>query len=423
MEKFHYVYRITNLNPVDERKYYIGVRSSKVKPEEDTNYKSSSKYLKKAIKEIGHSNFVKEILTEWSSRELATKEEIRLHNNFDVAKNPEYYNMSKQTSTGFDPTGFINVIDTSDNTKKYVSIREYYENDNYISWKKDMITVLNLETGNYKNVKRGVFEGDDNLVGPNKNKVTVMDKTTGKTIQVSKDDFENNDRYVSINKNKVVVVDKRNNKRRSVTLDEYNSHDYYESISKNKVNVIDENNQYKRILKSDVDGKKYKQTKRILVMDSSGTYKKVSPEEYKSCDDYETPSANRVLVIIDGKTKYVSKEEYESGNYNHINSGKMPVEDLRDNKKKMISVDEYNMNKEYYTHVCCKRYEIYDKDDKLQHIITVGLENYCRQHSLPFRVLENSYLKNGEPIYKNPNKTIRANGNIKYKGWYAIKVD
>ena len=39
MKKYHYVYKITNTNPTDERKYYIGIRSSIVKPEEDTNMK------------------------------------------------------------------------------------------------------------------------------------------------------------------------------------------------------------------------------------------------------------------------------------------------------------------------------------------------------------------------------------------------
>jgi len=105
MEKYHYVYKITNLTPIDSKKYYIGVRSSIVIPEEDINYKSSSKYLKEALCTISHSNFIKEILSIWPTRKLAVAEEIRLHNEFDVARNPEYYNKSKQTSTSFDTSG------------------------------------------------------------------------------------------------------------------------------------------------------------------------------------------------------------------------------------------------------------------------------------------------------------------------------
>jgi len=61
--------------------------------------------LKAAIREIGHNNFKKEILSTWKTRELAVIEEIRLHDKFDVAKNPLFYNKSKQTNTGFDTTG------------------------------------------------------------------------------------------------------------------------------------------------------------------------------------------------------------------------------------------------------------------------------------------------------------------------------
>ena len=91
--KIHYVYKITNLKPTDERLYYIGVRStSKPSAKLDTNYRSSSNYLKAAIKEIGHKNFKKEILSEWKTRKLAIQEEIRLHQLHDVAKNILFYN-------------------------------------------------------------------------------------------------------------------------------------------------------------------------------------------------------------------------------------------------------------------------------------------------------------------------------------------
>lgn len=104
MSIYHYVYKITNLNPIDERKYYIGVRTSKVLPFED-KYMSSSKTLNVEIKKYGAENYKKEILTEWESRKLAVAEEIRLHNLYNVNKNPEFYNKAKQTSVGFDTGG------------------------------------------------------------------------------------------------------------------------------------------------------------------------------------------------------------------------------------------------------------------------------------------------------------------------------
>lgn len=107
MKIYHYVYKITNHFPKDSKKYYIGVRTCKnCKPEEDIEYNGSSKYLKEAIKEIGIEYFSKEILSVWKTRKLALKEEIRLHNKFEVGSNKEFYNRSKQTSIGFYITGY-----------------------------------------------------------------------------------------------------------------------------------------------------------------------------------------------------------------------------------------------------------------------------------------------------------------------------
>lgn len=108
MKNYHYVYKIINNNPSDERQYYIGVRTAKgCTPDKDTEYWGSSKYLKESINEIGLENFSKEILSIWNTREEAVAEEIRLHTQFDVSKNPEFYNKSKQTTTGFDTGGVI----------------------------------------------------------------------------------------------------------------------------------------------------------------------------------------------------------------------------------------------------------------------------------------------------------------------------
>jgi hypothetical protein len=88
--KNHYVYKITNTRPIDDRKYYIGVRTS-TKPPEDDDYWSSSKTLKNIIKKNGKHNFKKEILNVFETRKDANNEEIRLHKLFDVDNNSEFY--------------------------------------------------------------------------------------------------------------------------------------------------------------------------------------------------------------------------------------------------------------------------------------------------------------------------------------------
>ncbi len=92
----HYVYEIENIRTGIK---YIGVRSSKVDPMED-KYMSSSKSLK-ALVNKSPEDFKKTILCTFVTRERALAFEVFLHNYFDVAKNPLYYNKAKQTSKKF----------------------------------------------------------------------------------------------------------------------------------------------------------------------------------------------------------------------------------------------------------------------------------------------------------------------------------
>ena len=101
MSKYHYVYRITNINC---QKYYYGVRSSECLPKDDSGYWSSSKTLKPLVKE-NPDHFKKKIIRILESRKEAVNFEIFLHNRFDVGRNPSFYNKAKQTSTGFDNQG------------------------------------------------------------------------------------------------------------------------------------------------------------------------------------------------------------------------------------------------------------------------------------------------------------------------------
>lgn len=92
---FHYTYKIH----YSDGKYYIGARSCKCKPEEDTKYIGSSKYTP------NHLLVKKEILQVFQTRKEALEHEVYLHNLYDVAVNEQFYNRAKQTNTSFDVTG------------------------------------------------------------------------------------------------------------------------------------------------------------------------------------------------------------------------------------------------------------------------------------------------------------------------------
>ena len=48
---------------------------------------------------------MKRVLSTFPSRKKAVQHEIYLHDKYDVANNPSFYNKAKQTSTGFDTSG------------------------------------------------------------------------------------------------------------------------------------------------------------------------------------------------------------------------------------------------------------------------------------------------------------------------------
>jgi hypothetical protein len=97
----HYSYLIRNKTTKTK---YIGIHSSKADPAND-DYWSSCKTLLEDICSRGKGNFQKRVLKVWASRKEAIVHEIELHNRYDVAKNPMFYNQAKQTSTKFDTTG------------------------------------------------------------------------------------------------------------------------------------------------------------------------------------------------------------------------------------------------------------------------------------------------------------------------------
>jgi hypothetical protein len=274
----HYVYKITNIEPTDSRKYYIGVHTCEnITPEEDTKYMSSSKYLKAAIKQQGKEYFIKEILSIWESREEANMEEVRLHWFHNVAKHKEYYNLTNAKHGGFSPSGHVTVFDKTDGTIKIVLKEE--------------------------------FDNNDNLVGVVKNKVSVRNKITGETCQVTKQELSNNSNFEHVNKNKVLARDSRTNKTVSITKEEFSKYDYYEGIGKNTITVFDKITlKSKRVTKAEFDKLDN------LVAVSKGTVtvkdlrdnllKKVPIQDFKSFD-YYVNQTSFIVHIFDNNNNLV----------------------------------------------------------------------------------------------------------------------
>ena len=90
MIRFHYIYKTTR---IDTGEYYIGMRSSRVRPEEDS-YLGSGLRLRAAVKRHGRESFSKMILIQGiQGREALAKVERWAITTVHV-KDPLCYNMT-----------------------------------------------------------------------------------------------------------------------------------------------------------------------------------------------------------------------------------------------------------------------------------------------------------------------------------------
>jgi len=369
-QEYHYVYKITNTNPTDKRNYYIGVRSSKKHPLEDTKYMGSSKHLKKAIVEHPQTIFKKEIISIHETRHLAEQKERELLISIDAKNNPSYYNRHNATEDGFSQKDKVLVIDHQCDTIISVSKYDFENDDRYDSIFKDTVPAR-LKTTPYESFKRipkkEFYENRDNYVHPTSNKVFVYDKTDGKKKIVDCDTFKSNRKnYIFRTDNEVTIFDIRDNSTKNVSIEDYKKYDYYVSVNENKVNVID---------------------------------------------------------ITTNTSKRVSKEEYrKNAYYQSVQYGLVAVIDTRDNVSKKVTTEEYH-NNDFYIHHKNKVIDIFDKFDKLIYTSTTNFSEFCKIHNLSYQLLCISYKNNGTPLFKDISKIslnrLKKLNRERQIGWYA----
>ncbi|MEI8012801.1 MAG: NUMOD3 domain-containing DNA-binding protein [Candidatus Omnitrophota bacterium] len=108
--KYHYVYRVTSLK---EFKHYYGSRTSTVEPKYDLGIKyftSSNDIIFRQDLIKNTNNYKLKIVSVFNSRVEAGIHEAKLHEKFNVAINPKFYNKAKATKTGFSTEGTFHSI-------------------------------------------------------------------------------------------------------------------------------------------------------------------------------------------------------------------------------------------------------------------------------------------------------------------------
>jgi len=121
--KHHYIYRITNIKL---KKHYYGVRSSIDLPNKDLGIKyfsSSTDFEFINDQKNNPQDYKYVIVSIFNSREEASLFEIKLHERFDVARNPNFYNKSRQTSKAWDTSGTFHSLGTKDKMKTWHATR------------------------------------------------------------------------------------------------------------------------------------------------------------------------------------------------------------------------------------------------------------------------------------------------------------
>ena len=368
--QYHYVYKIINLNPTDERKYYIGVRTSTVKPEEDISYLGSSRHLREHISEIGECKFLKEILSVWDTRIEANEEEIRLHKILNVASNFEFYNKTNASSSGYCAFGCVTALDLRDNTSKQISREEFRKNDYYVHWTKDTVQAIDIRTGKSKRVTRKEFKEDKFLKHPTKGTVVVRDKKSNTTKSVSLKEFGENDDYVTCSTGQVSVIDTRDNSTKRVTREEFKKYEYYVRPNKGLVAVKD---------------------------------------------------------VRDGSNKLVSKEDYKQNEYFVMHSkGKITVKDIRHDKIKQVTVEEFKTC-DYYIRTNARKIGVYRVDGSLLGISYGDFVKFCTVHRLTYKKFVESFKNAGCPVFQNASENtimqLKRNSREFQIGWYAKILD
>lgn len=232
MKKYHYVYKLKIINPIDERLYYIGCRSCNCHPKDD-RYFGSSKEIKKMIKD-GYK-FTKKILKIFDYRDEAISYEIELHNKFNVSFNSKFFNKVKQTSKKFDSSGLLFIKGNPISTDNYKNSDLKYHTFGKVSVKDNNGNFYHVDVSDTRYLNK-------ELVHVSKGLVPVLIDGVFKMIKSKDYDKE---KHNSSNKNKIAVIDQNGNKFLLDKKDEIMYNKFIEgelkSVHKGKILAKDNN--------------------------------------------------------------------------------------------------------------------------------------------------------------------------------------
>jgi len=223
----HFVYRLTLLEPFDERVHYIGKRSCKGEIcDIGIDYFTSSKRLKIFFKE-NTEKFKVKIVKIFSTSIEAVDFEGKYHKRLDVKRNKLFFNQQNQVDNAKgnkDRTGFLTVRNKI--SKHILSIpltqfdREIYESINV------GLVLCKNEHGESKLASSEEFI-NSNLVGINFGLIHVIEKSTNKKVTIRTEEYHTNKSlYFHKIADSISVFDKQTQKNLSITKEEFENENF-----------------------------------------------------------------------------------------------------------------------------------------------------------------------------------------------------
>lgn len=141
------------------------------------------------------------------------------------------------------------------------------------------------------------------------------------------------------------------------------------------------------------------ENKELRIMKMKSSLNNISQEDKKKIINKKKNFAMCKIINTNSIVR-VSKEEF----------------DKRDD---LVGVSKGNIGN--YTKI-----HIFNNNNELMYITNKGFDRFCNENNIP-KEFNTSYRNNGKPIYlnidKGTEKRLNENGNIKYRGWYALKVE
>ncbi len=160
----------------------------------------------------------------------------------------------------------------------------------------------------------------------------------------------------------------------------------------------------------------------------TGESKRVTKKEFDENDNLVagTPGMTVAIDTRTGKCVFITVDELNNNEfYQHNTKGMVVAIDTRTCERVHVTQEDFD-NFDYYVGVSGKKISIFnEKSELVLSMPRQKFKEFTKEQKWPWIAFEQSELNNGKPLYLNfarkedETRTIN-NGNIRFKGWYAI---